>query len=272
MPDMPLSQGWILTDSAGADTATSSASTITSGSGSMGSWTEIIASTSANSNHIMLFFTHDVSTPEEFLIDIGVGPSSEQVIIESMTWSGRQDATTPVIMYSLPISIGAGTRVVMRAQATAATTLKYIVNLYANSATGAIGRQSAKGYGIVTASSRGTAVDPGATPNTKPTTYTELVASTGEDIYGFVLMIGNNDNAVIGAASSMLFDIAVGAASSESNIIADHWCVGGTSELNTGMMFYDIFIPAGTRISARMQSTEADATDRIRTVALLGIN
>src|SRR3990167_3150598 len=101
MSDMPLSQGWVLTDTAGADTLISSALTITSGSGSMGSWTEIIASTTANSNHIMLFFTHDVSTPEEFIINIGVGGAgSEQIIIESLTWSGRQDATTPVIMYS----------------------------------------------------------------------------------------------------------------------------------------------------------------------------
>ena len=273
MSDFGLSGGWVLTDSAGVNSASSTADTFSvGGSNTKGSWTELIASTSAVSDYIIVTLDHDDSGIEEFLIDIGVGGSgSEQVIVGNLPWSGRQDASHSPLYYALPIRVPSGSRVAVRGQGTQARSLKCTLQLFGLGSKGLSGFTSAKAYGVSTATSRGITVDPGGTANTKGS-YTELESSTAETIKGFGVMIGNNDNAIINANSSMLFDIAIGGSGSEQNIVSDLWMKTSTSESNNPIIFYDITIPEGTRVSSRFQSTDTDATDRIRTVTLIGIN
>jgi len=111
----------------------------------------------------------------------------------------------------------------------------------------------------------GAGITTGATPNVK-TTYTELFASTTYDVYGFWLYYAGTSSS--NNIANFLLDIAIGAASSEQIILPD-WQVGWSGPASAGMsgVFIPLFIPKGTRIAARAQSSLA--SDPVRLLLFL---
>jgi hypothetical protein len=104
------------------------------------------------------------------------------------------------------------------------------------------------------AANAGTTLTANASIHTKATSYTTLIASTTYDSYGFWVLFTNSNSS--GAASPQLCDIAIGAASSEVIIAANiqcGWRAGGTDRKGCGQ-FFPIFVPKGSRISARTQA------------------
>jgi len=119
--------------------------------------------------------------------------------------------------------------------------------------------------GADTAASTGTTMTGGAA-NTKGA-YAEVVASTAFDAHGLLVIFSN------GSASYLdyLVDVAVGASGLET-IIAENLHAGagdGAQTIDATGYLLPIFIPAGTRLSARVQSSGASATLRI-VIVLLG--
>jgi hypothetical protein len=107
----------------------------------------------------------------------------------------------------------------------------------------------------------GTSLTTGATPNVK-TAYTQLFAATTYDVYGFWFYYsGSTLSANI---TNFLLDIAIGAGGSEQVILPDYQ-VGWAGVATTGMtgLFIPLFIPRGTRISMRAQSSLANDNVRI---------
>jgi hypothetical protein len=107
----------------------------------------------------------------------------------------------------------------------------------------------------------GTTLTAHATPHTKATTYTTLIASTAQIANGFWL-IGYTGNSS-GADAGILLDIAKGAAASEVDLVQNINMGEAQSDISVvgqatmGKMFYfpGLTIPASTRISARIQAT-----------------
>jgi len=99
------------------------------------------------------------------------------------------------------------------------------------------------------------------TAHTKNPTFTQMIASTAFDATLVVLTIGVNN--VSNGDSSSLLDIAIGAASSETVIIPDLMAgfVGDVS-VSAGSRHYifPLYIPAGSRISARTQSVRTSGS------------
>lgn len=271
MPDA-FSRNLKYIEQAGFDASTTLLTTITAGgSAAEGSWTQLIASTAADSDFIYVYLTLGGSTVEEVLIDFSVGASSsETVFIENIPLSTRSALSGKNESLWFPIRIPAGSRIAVRAQSDTAVAVGVAISLFKGDEKSS-SYTAARGYGIVSANSSGTAVDAGATANTKGS-WTELVASTGEQINGFWLHVGNNDNLTINVQTMVFVDIAIGASSSETIIVQNHPVISDTNETAMQSLFYDIRIPAGTRISARIQCSDTDATDRIKTVALIGLN
>jgi hypothetical protein len=91
-----------------------------------------------------------------------------------------------------------------------------------------------------------------ATIHTKGS-YTEIIASTAGDCYLLRLFMSTSKDA--GDNSSQLMDIAIGGAGSEVIIIADLQS-GFITNIRGSQPLIDLpfFIPAGTRISARLQA------------------
>lgn len=118
------------------------------------------------------------------------------------------------------------------------------------------GAQRVDAYGAATGTSEGTTITVPGSTNTKGS-YTQLTSSTSADAVGLVV-----SGRISGSAAlSVLIDIAVGGSGSEQVIIADMVGVRLPSA-NSGWapFFIPISIPAGTRISARYQTTSTSST------------
>lgn len=107
--------------------------------------------------------------------------------------------------------------------------------------------------GTVTATTQGTTLTASGTANTKGS-YAELVASTSGAINGFTLNLGGF---TIASTADFLLDLAIGAGGSEEVIIPNVlFSVGAGSDLDFyKSTSFPINIPAGSRVSARIQST-----------------
>jgi hypothetical protein len=94
------------------------------------------------------------------------------------------------------------------------------------------------------------------TAHTKNATYTTLIAATAYDAYGIAVMVGNT--ATASTRTSVLLDIAIGAAASEQviipNLIAGNQAVTASTSLGGSTYFFPIMIPKGVRVSATAQS------------------
>ena len=120
------------------------------------------------------------------------------------------------------------------------------------------GSQRYENAGVDAASSSGVDVISSGTINTKGS-WTELTASTGFD-YNSLIMMAKNSN-----GAEVLLDIAVGAASSEEVIVENiplNW--DGSTEALCHPVKLPITIPAGTRISARVQSDISTTTIEVK--------
>lgn len=98
----------------------------------------------------------------------------------------------------------------------------------------------------------GVRVTAAGTSNTKGT-YAVLFASTPYDSYGMVFQVSQSFAAA--SARHMLLDIAVGAAASEQVVVPDI-PVGSANQISNGSPQYylPIFIPKGSRVTARVQA------------------
>lgn len=103
----------------------------------------------------------------------------------------------------------------------------------------------------------GVVLTAGGSAHTKAASYTTIIASSSFDARLMVVQLGWWG----GGAVDFLVDIAVGAASSEVIIANNLHFSSGTGDYCTQFEF-PIFVPAGTRISARCQATTASRTLR----------
>lgn len=117
----------------------------------------------------------------------------------------------------------------------------------------------------------GTSVSANASAHTKTTTPVELLASSAFDAFGIVVGLGNVGTAA-GTNTRTLVDIMVGGGGSEIVLIPDLMCgqAGESAGASSGPVYYyfPIYIPAGTRLSARSQSVAGSDTVHV-SVALL---
>ncbi len=105
----------------------------------------------------------------------------------------------------------------------------------------------------------GTSVAASSSIHTKNATYTQLIAATTYDSYGFWLLLCTSQSA--GADTSMLFDLAIGASTAEVVILPNMMC-GFRTAVNSGVVvqFIPLFIPKGSRVSGNLQALIASDT------------
>ena len=247
----------------GSVTATSAGTSLTSGAANAyGSFAQLIAST-ASDTEWMAVNLHGGTNASSFqcAIQIAVGASgSEKAIIHDLV---LQCDSPTILTVCLPISIPAGTRISAAAAAATASDGPFPINcqLFDGAFTQTEGVAGVDSIGFVSASTQGTTITGSGTTNTKGS-YSQLIASTTRDYLGF-FFAQDTLNATVIAASSYLFDIAIGASGSEVPIAPN---VLGTAVASLGLNLpitsglYPIPIPAGSRISARLQSVAASKT------------
>lgn len=234
-----------------------------------GSWTQLIASTSGDITGIIISWMDNENNYG--LYDIGVGAAAaETAVIQNAWFCGRSGRYEGDSAYH-SVNIASGSRISIRTQGGGASQTTDFSGYGFDSSGLVFGGGTAETWGAVTASSRGTSIDPGTTANTKGS-YVELVASTSNTVDWVTVYIGH-DASYSHNYASYAIDIATGAASSEVVIIPDIWAyTDATEDVLYPMAIgpFAVNIPSGTRISARCQCTITTA-DRVISVHATGM-
>ncbi len=256
---------------------TSAGTVLTGGAANTkGSYTQLVASTSADAVGIILQVNNRSAGANEYSVDVAVGGSgSEQIIIPDFIMQNDHAAADNVYF---PILIPAGTRIAARCQSpSAGGTMTFAISTVDGEFTANEGAGSVDTYGFLSSTTNGTLIDPGGVANTDGS-WVQITASTTNDICGVVL--GLDPGNLSGASSltgQMLMDIGIGGSGNEQvlipNLMVEHAISNGA--INSTWPPYigpiPVQIPSGTRIAARCQSTLTTATQRQIGLVVYGI-
>lgn len=256
-----------LSGSAYATTVTANASAHTKGA-----YAQILASTSADASRLWAGLLAGGAANVAFLVDVATGAAASEVVLlaDLPIQSGQDGMCTPSRVYA-EVDIASGTRIAMRCQCTAAgsqTLFAWIMQQ--DRALQSLATPVT--YGANTGTSLGVPIDAGGTADTKGA-YAEITATTSAEHAAWSAVIGLNNNA-IPTLANFAIDIATGAVASEVIVFPD--LIVRTSPITDlvtpGEFWMPLTIASGTRLSARCASTTNDATDRILTIALVGMD
>lgn len=224
----------------------------------VGSWVEAVASSTGAAQAVSVTTratTGVNATNTSTLLDVGIGAAASEVVVVASLPVGYRGLGATV---SVPVPVPSGSRVSVRIRSAVASKS---VDLAVTLDTGPT-VTAPVALGANTAASRGVILGAPAGP-TSPGAWTEIVASTAEAYQALVVSPqGGEDTAML--ASGMRFDIATGAAASET-LVATSWWGAFTSEYlyAASCPLIPISIPAGTRLSARYSGSSSNLADLI---------
>lgn len=262
----------------GTNLANSAASVITSGAANTKGAYSIIGTTTRDISLLTIngwgaFLTGAVGA-QSFSVDIAIGAAgSEKIIIPDIVLSGADTLNVMgLLLYlTLPISIPAGKIISARCQSTVAgDQLTVLAHGYEGSFVQMEGIAGYDCLGFNSATTLGVQTDSGGTGHTK-SAYTTVIAATARDYMGFCVAFDTAGYAGASSINSRLIDIAIGAGGAEIPIISNIEMVSWGASAGAGftwlndprvLPFLPIQIPAGTRISARHQSSTTTAGRR----------
>lgn len=236
-----------------------------------GAWTQVSASTTADTAAIM-FQVIKTGGNVTSAIDIGIGAAgSEIALVSNLLISNTAQIA---VIYQMPLSIPAGSRLAMR-MATEGTSqnVYYRVSLFDDTSLSTAAGSAIDTYGFNSATNNGaTIVGGGAAKGA----YTELTASATADLAGFLLAFDSQGHTTAANGGDIVFDIAIGAAGAEQVILPNTWnyLTAGTNVAQLQYMntsFIPIQIPAGSRIAARAQTAISTSPDNNFGLTLYGV-
>lgn len=255
----------------GVTTASTAGTTATAnGTGSVkGSWASL-GQTSFGWDWLNLYMCQ-TSTSDK-IIDIGVSSdnSTWYVIAEDIRLAGRKSLDI-IQSLALPLRVRSGAYVAVRI---AASTGGHVVQCAITGSS--VGMKGGTGYSraiaLYTAStSRGVTLDAGASANTK-SGWTQLVASTTSSVDSIYVMVGHNADIARTATATGMLDIGVGSSTNEYALVPNIFMRWTTTldgpQFNIGPL--PCYIPAGSRVVANFQSSDATAGDRTIDVGVIG--
>jgi hypothetical protein len=193
-----------------------------------------------------------------YMIDVGVGGSgSEQVLIPNFHISPPRANQLGQAAY-MPIRIKKGTRVACRtmsdsASATATIGLQFVHAGIASDP----GFSRAVQVGAVTASTSGTAVNPGGTAHTK-STWANL-GTAPHNFKAIMLSIVFNNAAM----TKCFWKLDVGIGSGPTIVIPDLLITALTDQAKQEYWWFPIKVKSGVAIQMRASCSITDATDRV---------
>lgn len=264
MPEFPFVSGGVVRTVGAVAGASSVATTVTASASAntKGAVVELVAATEFNANWMLVQLTNASTGAVFFLIDIMIGAATEQVIVPNLfaatrTGVGGSDS------YLIPIFVPKGSRLSARCQSNSISAT-IAVSLVLMSGTMLGGGQSpsfVSAYGADTAATLGTNVDPGGVANTD-SSWVQLTAST-DRAHHWLIVAGRFGDANITTGAAWRLSIGIGAAT-ETVLIADlHVSAGTNEDLPYGAVAQlPCFVPAGSRLTARVRCTNITDSDR----------
>lgn len=213
-----------------------------------GSWSQIIASTTAQTTMInFAVISVNVSTADSAtLLDIGVGAAgSETVIVPNIAIGGCSTA-----VFRIPVKIASGSRIAariqgVRASQTAAINARDFQCVNATDA--ALIPTAVDVLGTSTATSTGTAMS-GASG-----TWVEIVSSTSQPYIAFVIAPSTSDTDTASQGDAV-YEIGVGASGSEVRFGELNFAIGASENFSVSPLRLNTFgreVPTGSRLAIR---------------------
>jgi hypothetical protein len=268
-------------ESRGSDLTTSRGAALGNGNANVkAAWVNLGAATSFAYEAITVCYTSrtGLAAAENQLVDIGVSDGTNRWILCADLYSASQKLIHAhgFILY-IPVHVPADAQLSARMSGSVGGTINPVGEVtvigYASGLGGAPGFSRCVAL-FTPASSRGVAVDPGATANTKGA-WAQMTASCPEDIGAMFGMIGYNNDVSRAAAARALIDIGIGAASSEFVLRPNAlvcWSTVKDGPANCpGIPLFACNVPKTTRIAARAACSLNTAGDRTVDLALYGL-
>jgi len=253
-----VSTGTTITSSASADT--------------MGTIVELIASTSVDAVGITISTTEaSASANAEWLMDILIGASTEEPLVEGLLWFW--DSLRTIRCHNtwfFPVHVPKGSRIAAQVQNSnaAADSVDIVVQLHTGSFESGPGYGKIVSLGMDYANSTSSIIpDGGAVANTQGTPVQIEASCPGYE--GFSLSMGVN--ADFGRANaSYLIEIKIDS-STPQVLVPDIYSSETSGELHmSSTQWFPIKIPEGSALYVSIQSTSTNATDRIKSIIFHG--
>jgi hypothetical protein len=249
--------------------------TVTAGATNvMGSWVTLLDPLPDAVFGLHVFITNP-NTSRHVLFDIGIAPTgtTTYTVVANYIPADASPRAGDFSHVYLPVYLPKGVRAGIRNQSpTSGATMIASAQFQAGGGPMELAFQKMATMGATPATTRGTTLDAGATPNTKPATWTTLSAATTVSIRALMLM----PTWFITSTSTRSFnvDIGVGAASSEVAVVNNLVFEFHASRDLPAPLFYGpipAYIPEGARVSARTAASTATAADRVIDVIAYGL-
>ena len=224
-----------------------------------GAWSQLTAAAPEDVTgiHLVLSGTATSAAVTNVLVDIGIGAAaSEIVIVSGLQAGGATTVALGNVGFFLPLRIPNGVRVAARCQALIASDTVICQVAYETDGGGTKPSYAAVDtYGPDTANSRGVLL------SQNNTTWTQIVASTTNDIDALLFVPDFYDDTTQTALNAQ-YQIGVGAAAAEQVVFTSSWRQA-TTEIQYPMLVADSVptpcnIPAGSRISIRRTAAYAN--------------
>lgn len=261
----------------GVDPATTTLTQVTAdaAANTKGAYAQLTAATVQDASGFLLHTGLPSAGGATYLLDLAIGGAgSEQVILSNFLLAdqkGTQNNSGATGVF-IPLKIPAGVRVAARLQcSTGGASLRVGLTLFDGGFLLPEGFQRCTTYGANTATSSGTATN--ADQNAMGA-WGELTASTTNPIRLLYVapIVALADTAL--TSTTVLFNIGVGAAASEVEVVSDIPILGSVFEDAAHPRFigpFPVNIPAGSRLAIQHQSNNsADMHDMLWAVYGLG--
>lgn len=263
-------------ESRGETTASSTGTTLTASAtpNTKGSWAALGSATGFAYEGITVYLANN-SAAANYMVDIGIddGAGNNFVIVADLYFAAAKQASEHNSAIFIPVHVPAGALVEARvASSTASATVACLVVGHSANPGGFPGYSRAVAL-FTPASSRGVAVDPGGTANTKGS-WAQLTASSPANVQALFGVVGFNGDTARITNGRMLLDIGIGAASSEFVAVPNLgfcWSSSWDGPNDVIIQAVPAAIPSGTRVAARAQCSDATAGDRTVDLALYGL-
>lgn len=257
----------------GMTTASTTLVSLTAGAANvLGTYATIINPTVGDISGLFLHINSSPSSGSQASVTLAVGTSGANPILTDLMLGSSAVSNQSFIAY-LPLAIPSGSILSAALRSpTASTVVRAGVTAVDGGLMGGSIGSAIDTIGFVTASTQGTLIDPGGTANTKPTPFTQLVASTAAD-YCAIMFAFDCQAKTTGTSNQQFVDIGLGTSSSETTIIPN-WPVylfGGTTMQPSITPWIEMDIKAGQRLSARSQSTIITTPQRTIGITAYGL-
>jgi len=217
-----------------------------------GAWTQIFASTSAESTLLYFCLAAGSSIADSSLMfDVGVGPSGLESVVVPNLAVGMNNLFSANIVFPVPVRIPAGSRVAVRGRSANGTSRNFSPDLVLASHPDAwLIPSSVDTLGSSSSTSRGTAMSGSSG------TYTEIASSTTRPYQALVVIPSGVTN--VGINGRFRLTLAIGPAGAEvdiGSVDALQGSGGGVQPqaiaCNTPWPIFGTIVPAGSRVAIK---------------------